>query len=397
MEKIINRQMRLLNLTQVEHVRSIFYDINWDSRLIAIRGAKGVGKTTLMLQYIKMKGADAKRILYASLDSAYFTQHTLIDFAEDFYKKGGERLFLDEVHKYDNWSREIKEIYDLYPDMKVVISGSSLLSILNGDADLSRRCLPYDIQGMSFREYLEIVHGIILPKVTLDELLGNPNSLCEKVMQTCRPLSYFDDYLREGYYPFILEGQMEYTIRLENVINYIIEVELPKLCNVDVANIRKLKALVAVISSNVPMQVDMQKLSAMLEVSRVTLLGYLQHLAKAKILNLLYSSEMNVKKLQKPDKIFVENPNIMDAMTLDTVNEGTKRECFLVNQLRNSHKVEYTKRGDFLVDGSYTIEVGGKSKDGSQIAGVENAFIASDDTEYAYGNKIPLWAFGFLY
>ncbi len=389
--------MRLLNLTQVEHVRSIFYDINWDSRLIAIRGAKGVGKTTLMLQYIKMKGADAKRILYASLDSAYFTQHTLIDFAEDFYKKGGERLFLDEVHKYDNWSREIKEIYDLYPDMKVVISGSSLLSILNGDADLSRRCLPYDIQGMSFREYLEIVHGIILPKVTLDELLGNPNSLCEKVMQTCRPLSYFDDYLREGYYPFILEGQMEYTIRLENVINYIIEVELPKLCNVDVANIRKLKALVAVISSNVPMQVDMQKLSAMLEVSRVTLLGYLQHLAKAKILNLLYSSEMNVKKLQKPDKIFVENPNIMDAMTLDTVNEGTKRECFLVNQLRNSHKVEYTKRGDFLVDGSYTIEVGGKSKDGSQIAGVENAFIASDDTEYAYGNKIPLWAFGFLY
>lgn len=397
MEKIINRQMRLLNLTQVEHVRSIFYDINWDSRLIAIRGAKGVGKTTLMLQYIKMKGADAKRILYASLDSAYFTQHTLIDFAEDFYKKGGERLFLDEVHKYDNWSREIKEIYDLYPDMKVVISGSSLLSILNGDADLSRRCLPYDIQGMSFREYLEIVHGIILPKVTLDELLGNPNSLCEKVMQTCRPLSYFDDYLREGYYPFILEGQMEYAIRLENVINYIIEVELPKLCNVDVANIRKLKALVAVISSNVPMQVDMQKLSAMLEVSRVTLLGYLQHLAKAKILNLLYSSEMNVKKLQKPDKIFVENPNIMDAMTLDTVNEGTKRECFLVNQLRNSHKVEYTKRGDFLVDGSYTIEVGGKSKDGSQIAGVENAFIASDDTEYAYGNKIPLWAFGFLY
>lgn len=397
MEKIINRQMRLLNLTQVEHVRSIFYDINWDSRLIAIRGAKGVGKTTLMLQYIKMKGADAKRILYASLDSAYFTQHTLLDFAEDFYKKGGERLFLDEVHKYDTWSREIKEIYDLYPDMKVVISGSSLLSILNGDADLSRRCLPYDIQGMSFREYLEIVHGIILPKVILDELLGNPNSLCEKVMQTCRPLSYFDDYLREGYYPFILEGQMEYTIRLENVINYIIEVELPKLCNVDVANIRKLKALVAVISSNVPMQVDMQKLSAMLEVSRVTLLGYLQHLAKAKILNLLYSSEMNVKKLQKPDKIFVENPNIMDAMTLDTVNEGTKRECFLVNQLRNNHKVEYTKRGDFLIDGSYTIEVGGKSKDGSQIAGVENAFIASDDTEYAYGNKIPLWAFGFLY
>lgn len=181
------------------------------------------------------------------------------------------------------------------------------------------------------------------------------------------------------------------------MISYIIEVELPKLCGVDVSNIRKLKALVAVLSSNVPQQVDMQKLSTMLEVSRGTLLGYFQHLAKAKILNLLYSSEMNIKKLQKPDKIFVENPNIMDAMTLDTVNEGTRRECFIVNQLRNSHRVEYTKQGDFIVDGRYTIEVGGKSKEGKQIAGVDNAFIASADIEYAYGNKIPLWAFGFLY
>lgn len=306
-------------------------------------------------------------------------------------------MFLDEVHKYDTWSKEVKEIYDLYPDLKVVLSGSSLLSILNGDADLSRRCIPYNIQGMSFREYLDIVHDIVLPKVQLDELLENPNALCEKVMQSCRPLSFFDDYLREGYYPFILEGQAEYSIRLENVINYIIEVELPKLCGVDVSNVRKLKALVAVLSSNVPQQVDMQKLSTMLEVSRVTLLGYFQHLAKAKVLNLLYSSEMNIKKMQKPDKIFVENPNIMEAMTLDTVNKGSKRECFIVNQLRNSHRVEYTKQGDFLVDGRYTIEVGGKSKDGKQIAGLENAFIAADDTEYAYGNKIPLWAFGFLY
>lgn len=397
MEKIINRQRQLVNLTKTEHLRSIFHDINWDNRLIAIRGAKGVGKTTLMLQYIKMNGADARRMLYASLDSAYFMQHSLTDFAEEFYKKGGEHLFLDEVHKYDTWSQEIKELYDLYPDLKIVLSGSSLLSILNGDADLSRRCIPYEMQGMSFREYLEIIHGIRLPKVTLQELLDNPNDLCEEVMRVCRPLSYFDDYLREGYYPFILEGQAEYSIRLENVINYIIEVELPKLCNVDVANIRKLKAMVAVLSSNVPQQIDMQKLSTMLEVSRVTLLGYFQYLAKAKILNLLYSSEINIKKLQKPDKIFVENPNIMDAMTLDTVNEGTRRECFIVNQLRHGHRVEYSKRGDFIVDGRYTIEVGGKSKDGKQVAGVDDAFIAADDIEYAYGNKIPLWAFGFLY
>lgn len=397
MEKIINRQRQLLNLTQTEHVRSIYHTINWNNRLIAIRGAKGVGKTTLMLQYIKMSGGNPKKMLYASLDNSYFTQHTLLEFAEAFYKKGGEHLFLDEVHKYDTWSKEVKEIYDVYPELKVVLSGSSLLSILNGDADLSRRCIPYEIQGMSFREYMEIVHGIILPKITLKDLLDNPNTLCEEVMQKCRPLSFFDDYLREGYYPFILEGQAEYSIRLENVINYVIEVELPKLCAVDVSNIRKLKALVAVLSSTVPQQIDMTKLSAMLEVSRVTLLSYFQHLAKAKIINLLYSSEMNIKKLQKPDKIYVENPNILDAMTLDTVNEGTKRECFIVNQLRQSHRVEYTKRGDFLVDGRYTIEVGGRSKDGKQITGIDDAFIAADDMEYAYGNKIPLWAFGFLY
>lgn len=397
MEKIVNRQQQLLNLTQVKHVRGIFYDINWNNRLIAIRGPKGVGKTTLMLQYIKKNGSDSKRMLYASLDSAYFSQHTLLDFADEFYRKGGEHLFLDEVHKYDTWSKEVKELYDLYPNLKIVLSGSSLLSILNGDADLSRRCIPYDIQGMSFREYLEIVHNISLPKIGFEELLADPNTFCNTVMQVCRPLSLFDDYLRCGYYPYILEGREEYSIRLENVISYVIEVELPKLCNVDVANIRKLKALVAVLSSALPQQLDMQKLSTMLEVSRVTLLAYLQHLGKAKILNLLYSSEMNIKKLQKPDKIYVENPNILEAMTLDTVNEGTKRECFLVNQLRQSHRVEYTRRGDFLIDGKYTIEVGGRSKDGKQIANIDHAFIAADDIEYAYGNKIPLWAFGCLY
>lgn len=397
MEKLFNRQRQLLNLTQTEHVRSIYHDINWDNRLVVIRGAKGVGKTTLMLQYIKQNGTDPKRMLYASLDNAYFAQHSLLEFAEEFYRKGGEHLFLDEVHKYNTWSVEVKELYDMYPKLKIVLSGSSLLGILNGDADLSRRCIPYDMQGLSYREYLEIVHGIVIPKTSLEELLENPKALCEEVMRKCRPLSTFDDYLREGYYPFILEGQAEYSIRLENVINYVIEVELPKLCNVEVTNVRKLKALVAVLSSAVPQQVDIKKLSTMLEISRVTLLGYLQHLAKARILNLLYSSEMNVKKLQKPDKIFVENPNIMDVMTLDTVNEGTRRECFIVSQLRHDHRVEYTKRGDFIVDGKYTIEVGGKSKDGKQVASVENAFIAADDIEYAYGNKIPLWAFGFLY
>lgn len=397
MERIINYCQRLLNLTQCKHVRSMMQKVNWNSQLIAIRGAKGVGKTTLMLQYIKLHGGNLKKMLYASLDHNYFTQHSLLEFVEQFYRQGGEHLFLDEVHKYTTWSKEVKEIYDTYPDLKVVISGSSLLSILNGDADLSRRCVPYEMQGLSFREYLELAHGLHFDIVSLKDLLNTPEDICIKVNGQCRPLSYFDDYLKEGYYPFFLEGKEEYFLRVENVVNYIIEVELPALCNVDVSNVRKLKALVAVLSSNVPMQLDMQKLSTIVGVSRVTLLGYLQYLNKARILNLLYSNEMNIKKLQKPDKIFVENPNIMQVMTLDTVNARTVRESFMVNQLQHGHKVEYSPKGDLLVDGKITVEIGGMSKDGKQIANVENAYIAADNIEYCYGNKIPLWAFGFLY
>lgn len=397
MEKIVSRCRRLLNLTQTKHVRSIMNRINWKSRLIAIRGAKGVGKTTLILQYIKLHDSNLERMLYASLDSNYFTRHSILEFVGEFYKKGGQQIFLDEVHKYEGWSNEVKEIYDEYPDLRIVISGSSLLSILNGDADLSRRCVPYNMQGLSFREYLCIMHDLDFTCVSLSELLSSPNTLCECINGKCRPLSYFDQYLREGYYPFITEGEQEYSIRVENVVNYILEVELPSLCGVDVSKVRVLKALLSVLSSSVPMQLDMQKLSVMVGVSRVTLLGYLQHLSKAKLLNLLYSSENNLKKLQKPDKIYIENPNIMDVMSLENVNHGTQREAFMVNQLRNEYKVEYTRAGDLLVDGKYTIEIGGKSKDGKQIADIADSFIAADNIEYAYGNKIPLWTFGFLY
>lgn len=397
MDRIIERCHRLLNLTQTKYVRSQMNTINWNNRLIAIRGMKGVGKTTLMLQYIKLHGADTGKMLYASLDSAYFSQHSLLEFANKFYQMGGEQLFLDEVHKYKNWSVEIKEIYDEYPNMKVVLSGSSFLELLNGDADLSRRCIPYTMQGLSFREYLYIAHDVKLPEMSLENLLKEPNDLCRRVNEVIRPLPYFLKYLKVGYFPFFLEGEEEYPIRVENVVNFIIEVELPQLCKVDVGNIRKLKALMAVLSSNVPMQLDMQKLSTMVGVSRVTLLGYLQYLSKARLLNLLYSSEDSVKRLQRPDKVYVENPNLMEALTLDSVNKGTVRESFLVNQLLCDHKVEYSQKGDLLVDGIVTIEIGGKSKDGKQIAGTERGFIASDDIEYALGNKIPLWCFGFLY
>ena len=397
MDKLINKCRRLLALVNTDVVRELMQQINWDQRLISIRGARGVGKTTLMLQYLKLNGCDCKRSLYISMDSVYFATHTLLEFVERFYQLGGKQLLIDEVHKYPSWSREIKEIYDSYPDLRVVVSGSSLLNILNADADLSRRCIPYEMQGLSYREYLWMVKGIHLPAITLKELLSDPNGFCDNINSQCRPLAYFKEYLQEGYYPFILEGKMEYHLRIENVVNFILDVELPQSCGVEIGNIRKMKSLLAVLASKVPMQVDMTKIAAAAGVSRNTLLAYMQYLSRARLLNLLYAGDDSVKKMQKPDKIYLENPNLIVTLALDEPNIGIVRETFLVGQLCYQHKVEYTKMGDLLVDRLYTIEIEGKSKDGKQIASLEDAYIASDDIEYAAGNKIPLWAFGFLY
>ena len=397
MDKLINKCRRLLALVNTDVVRELMQQINWDQRLISIRGARGVGKTTLMLQYLKLNGCDCKRSLYISMDSVYFATHTLLEFVERFYQLGGKQLLIDEVHKYPSWSREIKEIYDSYPDLRVVVSGSSLLNILNADADLSRRCIPYEMQGLSYREYLWMVKGIHLPAITLKELLSDPNGFCDNINSQCRPLAYFKEYLQEGYYPFILEGKIEYHLRIENVVNFILDVELPQSCGVEIGNIRKMKSLLAVLASKVPMQVDMTKIAAAAGVSRNTLLAYMQYLSRARLLNLLYAGDDSVKKMQKPDKIYLENPNLIETLALDEPNIGTVRETFLVGQLCYQHKVEYTNTGDLLVDRLYTIEIGGKSKEGKQIASLEDAYIASDDIEYAAGNKIPLWAFGFLY
>lgn len=397
MDTLITRCRRLISVTKTDFVRDIANRINWDCHLISIRGARGVGKTTLMLQYLKLHDIDYKSKLYVSLDSNYFTRHSLLDFVEKFYQQGGKHLFLDEVHKYPGWSNEIKEIYDSYPDLKLVISGSSLIDILNADADLSRRCIPYVMQGLSYREYLAMAYKIDLPIITLEELLTSPESLCDNINYQCRPLAYFEEYLKQGYYPFIIEGEQEYPIRIENVINFILEVELPQLCNVDISNIRKIRSLLTILASKVPLQVDMTKISAAAGIARTTLLSYLQILHRARLLNLLYSGDESVKKMQKPDKIYLENPNMIDVLSLTGGNIGTIREVFVVNQLSYQHKVEYTKAGDILVDKKYTIEIGGKSKDGKQIANIHDSYIAADNIEYPSGNKIPLWAFGFIY
>ena len=357
-----------------------------------------MGKTTMLLQHIKQTyGTDPTVALYASLDHLYFARHSLLELAEEFHKKGGKVLYLDEVHKYEGWSREIKNIYDGFPDLQIIFTGSSLLNILNAEADLSRRCVSYDMQGLSFREYLLFKQSIVLPAISLGELLAHPLDAAQCVLAVCKPLQYFDLYLKEGYYPFFLEQNIDYITQVQKVVSLILEIELPQLGNVDIANVRKLRSLLSVISTGVPFAVDISKMAQIAELNRNTIVSYLAHLSRAKLINLLYSDLQNIKRMQKPDKIYMENCNLLHALSLTHVETGTERETFFVNQLSYRHQLEYARHGDFLIDGEYTIEVGGQSKDGKQIADVPNAFIAADNIEYTLGNKIPLWLFGFLY
>ena len=400
MEALIKRHLNRMQTVKLDFVRSLMDEIDWNERLLMIKGQKGVGKTTLMTQRIlQVYGpTNTTDVLYASLDNIYFSTHRLLDFIEQFHAQGGKHLFLDEVHKYEGWSLEIKNAYDEFEDMHIVLSGSSLINLTGGEADLSRRCISYTMLGLSFREYLRMFYQKAFRKRTLQEILTEGNSLCAEVNAQLRPLPLFSEYLRYGYYPFLKEGQNNYYVRIENIVNAIIEEELPQLRKLDVGNIRKVKSLLGILSSNVPYTVDTVKLSSMAEISRTTLLQYLQNLSEAKLIQLLYSDVTNVKRLQKPDKIYMENTNMLHALTTTQVNEGTEREVFFINQLSAAHVVEYSKTSaDFTIDHQFTIEVGGRSKDGKQIAGVANAYIASADEEYVLGNKIPLWLFGFLY
>ena len=398
MEQLQAQQLRLLSHLDMQHQRSLMNEINWNARLIGIRGARGVGKTTMMLQHIKETyGLNPTSALYASLDHLYFSRHSLLELAEEFYNQGGQCLYLDEVHKYEGWSREIKNIYDGFPELKVVFTGSSLLNILNAEADLSRRCVSYDMQGLSFREYLLFKEGLSFPAFALEDILTHPLEVAKTVLAECRPLQHFPKYLQEGYYPFFLQQDIDYLTQVQKVVSLILEIELPQLRQVDVGNVRKLRSLLAVLSSGVPFSVDISKMAQMAELNRNTILAYLSHLHRAKLINLLYSDQMNLKRMQKPDKIYLENTNLLQALSLSQVEVGTQRETFLVNQLAYKHQVEYGKQADFLIDRKFTIEVGGQSKDGKQIAGTPNAFIAADGIEYTFGNKLPLWLFGFLY
>ena len=401
MDKLFERHDEYISTVSTDFVRGYINKIDWTIRLIAIKGPKGVGKSTLMQQYIKLNFApDDRHVLYCSADTNYFTTHTLVDTADRFCKLGGRYLFIDEIHKYENWSREIKEIYDLHRDLHIVISGSSLLQINDGQTDLSRRLTEYLMPGLSFREYLCMEAGIHIDSITLDDLLSSPNRFCIEVKKLCHPLEHFGDYLKAGYYPFYFENKRIYQSRIESVINYIIDSELTKFRSLEVSNCRNIKALLQILSQIVPYEVDISKLSRTIGIQRPTTLKYLKHLEEAALIRRLFTHLDTISDLQKPDKILLDNSNLLYTLSDTPPEIGTVRETFFCNQLHSAeHRVEYggIKTGDFRIDRDLIVEVGGPDKSFKQVQGETNAFLAVDDIDSATARRIPLWAFGFLY
>ena len=398
MENLYHTSYQLLGRTDLSFVRYLYPSIKWQNRLIGITGARGTGKTTLLLQHIKKNFGNApKEVLYASLDNIWFSSNRLFDLATDFEKMGGKYLFLDEVHKYDNWSQEIKNIYDSFPGLKVVFTGSSMLEIYKGNADLSRRAIHYTLNGLSFREFILFEKGIEFPVIALKDLIDNHLTFASQVNEKIKPLPLFQQYLREGYYPYYKEHCELYDEQLLHTVNVILDTDLPSVENIEIHTIKKIKQLLFIIAQRVPFSPNIKELAAMLVVSRKSVLNYLTYLEKAQLLNLLQQDVSGLRALTKPEKIYLNNTNLAYALENEKPDIGNLRETFFLNQLKAVSQVTSAKKADFTVDKNYVFEVGGKNKGHEQIMGLKNAYLALDNLEYGFGNKIPLWMFGMLY
>lgn len=386
-----------LRNTSLDFVRSLMGKVNWEARMIGIRGARGTGKTTLLMQRLKMQQYAPGIALYVSLDNIYFSDHKIYYLARDFVRRGGRYLYIDEVHKYQNWSQELKNIYDDFPELHIAFTASSLLSLKDGNADLSRRALMYELSGLSFREYIKMSLKVDLPIVTMEDVLTNTHAVCELVLGQIQPLQYFKEYLQYGYYPFFTEGKQDYYQRIAEVVNYILEAELPQLRKIDVSMTPKIKQLMYILSQSVPFVPNISKLSERIGVTRVTLLHYLNALHESKLVLAMSKPAMGISVLQKPEKLYLENTNLMYALAGLQTDIGNVRETFFANQLKVTNKINVSPKSDFIVNDEYTFEIGGKKKGFSQIEGMEQSYVVADDIEYGVDNKIPLWMFGLMY
>jgi len=390
MQSLIKSFKDLLSLTPLLFKRYLYSEIAWSDRMLGIIGPRGVGKTTMILQYIK-ENLDVNETLYVQADDIYFANHTLLELAEEFSKNRGKYLFIDEIHKYTGWSQSLKSIYDYFPQMKVVFTGSSILDILKGSADLSRRALIFKMQGLSFREYLFFFHTISVEKYCLTDIVEHKTDN----FPVRHPLPLFKDYLRRGYYPFGTEDTM-FSHRLNQIIIQTLETDIPIYANMNVATGKKLGKLLKIISQSVPFKPNFTKIAAMLEASRNNLDDYCYYMEQAGLIMQLRNRSEGIGQLGKVDKVYLDNTNLIFALAEQQQEVGNIRETVFFNQMRVKNNVYRSEKADFNID-NMTFEVGGKSKTQKQIEGLKNAYIVKDDIEYGYQNVIPLWAFGLNY
>jgi len=398
-------QQRLLRRLSLVNKRYLYTQINWKGRCSLIIGQRGVGKTTLMLQYLKENyEVTSSKALYISVDNPFFKNISLYEFAIEFEKYGGKVLFIDEIHKYKDWSTHIKSIYDS-TELKLIISGSSMIQIHAQEADLSRRIRLYRLANLSFREYLAFKGVADFPSYTIDEIFENHLAIANDILTEIKPLAYFDEYLSRGCYPFSLQNEDDYSHLLMGIINQILEVDMPYVTNINFSQIDKIKKLVYLLSTSVPLKPNISKLSIAVEVSRPTLLEYIHYLEIGSLTNSVNQKARGYGVISKPDKLFMYNTNLMRTISKST-DIGTQRETFFVNQIKSSLYNESTlldenilldTHGDFKVLNKYVVEVGGKNKSFKQIENIPNSFVVADGIESGFGAKIPLWLFGFLY
>ena len=369
--------------------RYMYDKISWESRMFGLVGPRGVGKSTMVLQYIKVH-RDSRRLFYISADHLYFSSHTIVETVDEFAKEGGEQIIIDEIHKYENWSRELKQIYDTHPDVKVGFTGSSVLDIYKGFADLSRRAPIFMMQGLSFREYLQLFHNIQVPVFSLAEVVN----LKVKIADVSHPLPLFRNYLQKGYYPFA--GDTDFELRLRQVINQTMEVDIPQYANMNASTGRKLKKLLSVIAKSVPFKPVMDSLATVVGVSRNVLPDYFLYMEQAGMVGQLRDDTGGIRGIGKVEKVYLDNTNMAYLLGDNATDTGNIRETFFYNQTRVVTDVINSRISDFEIDGK-TFEVGGKKKGNKQLSDAKEGYIVKDDIEYGSGNIIPLWAFGFLY
>lgn len=386
---------RRVSQIDLSYKRPIYFQINWDNRLIGIKGPKGVGKSTLILQHIKESFSDLGKILYVSLDNMWFASNSLIDLVEYHYTHGGTHIFLDEIHKYKHWQDAVKNIYDDYPDLHVVYTGSSILKLKAGDGDLSRRVRSYEMTGLSFREYLIFEGKLDYRVLSLEDILNNHVTIAADIVSRVKILPAFESYLKEGYYPFYKEEGDGYLSRVQEVITQTIDMDIPAVEEVEYGTLHKLKKLMMILSVQLPFIPKMNELYQELETNREQGLKLLSLLEDAKLISMLKTPVKALKHLSAPDKLYLDNPNMMYALS-EKADIGTVRETFFNNQLSVNNKVSLPAKGDFKVDDRYLFEVGGRKKSFEQIKDEPDSFLAVDSVETGNGNRIPLWLFGFL-